>query len=258
VKNRNCKVALLLDGSRSFDRGLLRGIARYVALHRPWAFVRPAAFYERFSSPAKHPPTELGHLELDGAIVNGSGVEKMLMRRGIPVVVVPVERLVPGASHLLSDNQGAAVLAADHLVAQGLRQFAFVGFDRTVWSQERRDCFCRRLAERGWTAQSHVAPLASRRDRRPCGEEALVRWLESLPKPVGVMACNDEMARWLAELCRLHGVRIPDDVSLVGTDNDELICELSSPPLSSVAFATERAGYEAAGLLDALMAGRRA
>jgi LacI family transcriptional regulator len=257
VKKRIRKVALLLDGSRSFDRGLLRGVARYVALHRPWAFVRPAAFYEQFSGPARQPPTELDQMELDGAIVNGSGVETPLIRRDIPVIVVPVDRLTPGASHLLSDNRGAALLAADHLVAQGLRQFGFVGFDRTVWSLERRDCFCARLAERGWMADSHLIPLASRRDKRPRGEEALVDWLKSLAKPVGIMACNDEVARWLSELCRLHGVRIPDEVSLIGADNDELICELSSPPLSSVTFATERAGYEAAELLDALMAGRR-
>jgi LacI family transcriptional regulator len=256
MKKHIHRVALLLDGSRSFDRGLLRGITRYVGLHRPWAFMRPAAFYERFSGLAKRSREAFAHLELDGAIMNGSYQVATVMRMGIPAIIVPVHRLVPGAHHLLSENREAAVLAADHLVAQGLRQFAFVGFNKTVWSLQRRDHFCRRLSDRGWTVQSHLVPLASRDIGRSRYESATVRWLKSLPKPVGIMACNDELARWLSELCRLHGVRVPDEVSLIGADNDELICELSSPPLSSVAFATERAGYEAAELLDALMAGK--
>jgi LacI family transcriptional regulator len=257
MNTRIHKVALLLDGSRSFDRGLLRGIARYVGLHRPWAFVRPAAFYQRPPGLAKRSAEELGRLCLDGVIMNGSPLETTVMRLGIPVIVVPVERVVPKACHLLSENREAAVLAADHLAAHGLRQFAFVGFDKTVWSLERRDYFCHRLAERGWTAQSRLVPLSSYEAGKSRYEGALMRWLDSLPKPVGIMAGNDELGRWLSELCRLHGVRIPDEVSLIGADNDELIGELSSPPLSSVAFATERAGYEAAELLDALMAGRR-
>lgn len=251
------RVALLLDGSRSFDRGLLRGIARYAGLHRPWTFVRPATFYQRSSGLTKPSAEELARLDLDGVVVNGGRAEAAVMRLGIPVIVVPVGRMVPGACHLLSENREAAIMAADHLAAQGLRQFAFVGFDKTLWSLERRDHFCRRLAERGWTAGSRLVPLMPCESGRSRREVAMMHWLRSLPKPVGIMACNDEVARWLSELCRLHGVRIPDEVSLIGADNDELICELSSPPLSSVAFATERAGYEAAELLDSLMAGHR-
>ena len=177
-------------------------------------------------------------------------------RLGIPTIVVPVQRMVPGTCHLLSENREAAVLAADHLIAQGLRHFAYVGFDRTVWSLERHEHFCRRLAERGWTAASHLIPLRSNESGPFRYERTMARWLRSLPKPVGIMACNDELARWVSELCRLHNVNIPDHVSLIGVDNDELICELTNPPLSSVAFATERAGYEAAELLDCLMSGR--
>jgi LacI family transcriptional regulator len=251
------RVALFLDGSRAFDRGLLRGIARYVGLHRPWVFLRPAAFYQRSSALTKQSAEELARLNLDGVIMNGSRLETTVIRLGIPVIVVPVRGIVPGARHLLSENREGAILAADHLVAQGLRQFAFVGFDKTLWSLDRRDHFCRRLAERGWTAAWRLVPLRPYETRRSRYEGAMVQWLQSLPKPVGLMAGNDELARWLSELCRLNGVRIPEEVSLIGADNDELICELSSPPLSSVAFGTERAGYEAAELLDSLMVGRR-
>ena len=180
-----------------------------------------------------------------------------MTKRGIPAIVVPIDCVVPGACQLLAENRAAGILAADHLVAQGLCEFAYVGFDKAIWSLERCASFCQRLAERGWQARSRLVALTAEANRRARHEAVMMRWLESLPKPVGIMACNDEVARWLSELCQLHHVRIPDEISLLGADNDELICELSTPPLSSVAFATQRAGYEAAELLDSLMAGRR-
>ena len=257
MNKRVPKVALLLDGSRSFDRGLLRGIARYVGLHGPWAFLRPAAFYQRALGSPQQSFDELRRSEPDGAIMNDSRWSGEIERLRIPVIIVPIERMVPGARHLLCENRQAAVQAADHLIGQGLRNFAFAGFERAMWSVERCEHFCRRLAERGFTAQSHLVPLSAGETKRPRYEAAVVRWLKSLPKPVGIMACNDEFARSLSELCRVHDLRVPDDVALIGVDNDELICELSSPPLSSVGFAAERAGYEAAELLDSLMAGKK-
>lgn len=251
------RVALLLDGSRSFDRGLLRGIARYVGLHDPWAFLRPAAFYQRFSGLSKRSFEELCRCEPDGMIMNGAPLRANLERLGIPIVIVPIDRTVRHAHHLLCDNREAAAMAADHLAGQGLRHFAFAGFDRAFWSLERCEHFRRRLAERGFTATAHLVPLLASETKQPHYEAAIVRWLKSLPKPVGVMACNDEFARSLSELCRVHGLRVPEDVAIIGVDNDELICELSNPPLSSVGFAADRAGYEAAERLDSLMSGKR-
>ena len=250
-------VAIFLDSSRAFDRGLLRGISRYVGTHRPWVIARPAVFYQQFSGLVKQSAEELAGLEIDGVIMNDVHTQMKKMRLDIPTIIVPVHRAVSGDCQLISDNRAAAVLAADHFIAHGFRHFAFAGFNEAIWSLERHEHFCRRLAERGWEAQSHLVSLAPSKTRKRYSQTAIVRWLKSLPKPVGIMACNDEFARSLSELCRLNGLRIPDDVSLIGVDNDELICELSSPPLSSVAFATEQAGYEAAELLDTLMAGKK-
>jgi LacI family transcriptional regulator len=256
MNNRIHKVALLLDDGRSFDRGLLRGIARYAALHQPWTFLRPAAFYQRLSGLVRLSLKELRRCRPDGVIMNGSHLEKEVVRLRIPAIVVSIRHVISGACHIVGENHEVAALAADHLVGQGLQNFAFAGFDRAVWSLARREYFCRRLADHGFMAPSHLAPLLASETKRRSYEMAMVRWLKLLPKPVGIMACNDEFARLLSELCRVHGLRVPEDVALIGVDNDELICELSSPPLSSVGFATERAGYEAAALLDALMAGK--
>jgi LacI family transcriptional regulator len=253
----NKKVALLLDAGRSFDRGLLRGIAQYVNLHRPWVFIRPSAFYERFSGFAKQSLEEIRRSKPDGLIMNYSPLEEEVAALGVPVIDVPVGRIVPGVCHILCDNREAAAMAADHFLRLGLRHFAYAGFEGTVWSIERKDSFSSRLQERGFAVDSHLVPLVARDRDKPRLEAALARWLKNLPKPVGIMACNDEFARSLAELCRLQSLRVPDEAALIGVDNDSLVCELCSPPISSVAYATEHAGYEAAELLDRLMTGRK-
>ena len=251
------KVALLLDGSRSFDRGLLRGIARYVDVHQPWACLRPAAFYQRFSGLVQQTLEEIQRAAPDGIIVNYSPLGNKLLTLGVPVIVVPVDRILPGAHYIMCDNHETASLAAEHLAGLGLQHFAFAGFARAIWSLERRDAFCRHLARRGFQVNSHLVPLSAHAAKRARHEAASVEWLRSLPKPVGILACNDEFARSLAELCRIHGLQIPDEIALIGVDNDELICTLNNPPLSSVSFAVEQAGYEAAEMLDQLMDGHK-
>ncbi len=84
----------------------------------------------------------------------------------------------------------------------------------------------------------------------------LARWLEDLPKPAGLMACNDDRARMVAESCQMQGIRVPDEVAILGVDNDEQVCRSANPPLSSIALATERGGYEAAALLACITTGR--
>ncbi len=86
-------------------------------------------------------------------------------------------------------------------------------------------------------------------------QPALREWLRTLRKPVGLMACNDVCGRKVLEECAAIGLRVPEDVAVVGVDNDEMLCELSLPPLSSVVLDLERAGYEAATLLHRMMAG---
>lgn len=83
----------------------------------------------------------------------------------------------------------------------------------------------------------------------------MARWLAALPRPVGVMACNDDVGGRVIEVCKMAGLRVPDEVGVLGADNDELVCELSDPPLSSVAIAFERAGYESARALHTMMSG---
>lgn len=250
------KVALLLDQGRAFDCGILRGVAHYTSIHAPWVFLRPAAFYQQFSGFVTQSLEEIRKSEPDGIILNESRLVEPLRDLGIPIIVVPVHEITPGVSHLVCDNFAVAVMAADHLRSLGLKHFAFAGFDSAVWSVERCEAFRSRLGEAGHEVQTHLVPLSTRAARRFSDVAGIAEWLKSLPKPVGILGCNDEFTRSLAETARIYGLRVPEEIALIGVDNDELICDLSSPPLSSIAFAVQSAGYKAAELLDRLMTGR--
>ncbi len=99
-------------------------------------------------------------------------------------------------------------------------------------------------------------PRRKKDSHRKQEQGILAEWLRKLAKPVGVMACNDDRGRKVLQACAIAGVQVPEELAVVGVDNDELVCELSDPPLSSVALDLERTGYRAAAVLDGLMAGR--
>jgi LacI family transcriptional regulator len=149
-----------------------------------------------------------------------------------------------------------AKLAADHLVERSFKRFGFVGFAGPIWSRQRQDAFVDQVKERGYECIVYDAPTRSRDAEWSREQVTLSEWLRSLPKPIGVMCCNDDRGRQVLEAARAGGVVVPEEVAVIGVDNDDLLCDLCDPPLSSVALNASRGGYEAAKLLDGLMSGR--
>ena len=127
--------------------------------------------------------------------------------------------------------------------------------ERTSWSELRRQHFSEVIQAAGFEAPLYrsVSMVPS---SWPDTLQELAQWLTSLPKPVGLMACNDDCSRMVMEACKQSGLMVPDMVGVVGVDNDEVVCGLADPPLSSVAMNFERAGYEAAHALHGLMRNR--
>lgn len=248
------KVALLIETSRGFGRGILRGIVRYARLHGPWAFYITPGDFEQ----------ELPKMERWGgtgiiARIENQRIADAILATKLPLVAMDLseEQLRPGhplseVPEVRSDSEAAARLAAEHLLERGFRHYAFVGIPRRVWSRRRQEAFCERIDQAGFAV--HVYPI-SQRNHSDWGHEqtVLARWLSDLPKPVGLMACNDDRGREVLVACRLAGIQVPEQVAVIGVDNDSLLCELSDPPLSSVALNAQRGGYEAAALLDEMM-----
>jgi len=256
------RVALLLETSTEYGRGLLRGILRYARLHGPWSLYVAPGHLEQALPKAK---TWSG----TGIIARIHSLEmaKLIRATRLPFVASSLEESAPLGhgdtfGEIRTNSAAIARMAAAHLLERSLRQFAYCGFMACAWSLQREESFSQYLAERGFSCQVHRIKLANWMQRPnwianwEFEQPVLVDWLKSLPKPVGLMACNDICGREVLQACVAAGMRVPDDVAVVGVDNDELMCELSTPPLSSVALDLEKAGYEAARLLDGLMSKR--
>lgn len=242
-------VALLVETSTHYGRELLAGIAAYVREHRRWS-----VFLEQLDldSPA---PAWLTTWDGDGAIVRTTHPALLahLAARNVPTVDLSDRGPPAGPPRVNSDDAAIGRLAADHLLERGYRQFAFCGFAGELWSDRRRDGFAARLAEEGLGCADRITQWRGR--AWEAGQDQTAGWLAALPGPVGVLAANDVCGQLVLDACRRGGLAVPEQVGVVGVDDDHLFCGLCDPPLSSVRPDAARVGYLAAGRLVALMAG---
>jgi len=246
------KIALLIETSNAYGRGLLRGIVSYIREHRPWSL------YLSEHNRGDRPPDWLPHWKGHGIIarIENSQIAEALRPLELPMVDVSAARLIPSLPWFETDDGAIAHLAAEHLMERGFKHFAYAGDDRFNWSKWRCEHFhnCIQAAGREcfiYKASKHLAGGQNVVDD-------LAHWIRGLPKPLGIMACYDLRGQQVLDACRRLRVAAPDEVAVIGVDNDDLLCELSDPPLSSVIPNTHRTGYEAARLLDEMMAGKKA
>jgi LacI family transcriptional regulator len=241
------KVALLIESARAAGRALLCGIAKYAHHRGPWSFYWEVSGLDKFSG-------SLEKLDLDGVIMRDTDRVEEVLARGLPTVVVGHRRQeIPGVANVVTGSHAIGRLGAEHLLSCGVRHFAFCGYSNCCWSENRQEAFrhvvsLARFDCAEFNIKSEVTG-APWRDRR----EAIANWLRTLPRPVGLMACNDDLGHQVIAAAKLAGLSVPDDVAVIGVDNDEVVCGLTDPPLSSVAVNFERAGYEAAHVLAGLM-----
>ena len=245
-------VALLIETSNAYARGLLAGVAAWQREHEAWSVFLPEQ--ERGAAP----PAWLARFDGDGVIarVETAATARAVAATGLPVVDVSAARLLPAAPCVETDNAAIARAAFDHLADRGFTNLAFCGEARFRWSAERRDRFASLAADAGFPCAVYDAPSRRSAGATWARERArLADWVDALPKPVGMMACYDIRAQQVLDVCRSLGVAVPEGAAVVGVDDDALLCELAAPPLSSVASDTRRIGYGAASLLNRLMGG---
>ncbi len=177
----------------------------------------------------------------------------------IPLVDLNDVEPYPGVPKIRPDNVGIGHLGAEHFIERGYQKFGFAGFSNLLWSRERRDGFVEavRLAGRECAVYDVVYPG----DATPFWEEEeigkLSAWVRELPKPIGVMACVDLRAQQLVSAAHAAGILVPEEVAVLGANNDTIRCELADPALSSVAPNAFQSGYRAAALLRDLIGGQK-
>ncbi|PWJ57739.1 LacI family transcriptional regulator [Dyadobacter jejuensis] len=248
------KIILLLDFAEAYSKNLMKGINAYSKEHGPWIFCRMPLFHREtvgMDGILKW-ALEWGADGIIGQLYNDHDIQK-IVDAGIPVIAQDFKERFSEIPNITGDYQNTGALGAEYFLKKGFTNFAFYGFGDIVWSRERAEGFEDRLVSSGHEVHYFEHKKARSTELWYYKPSSLSRWLMSLPKPIGLMTCDDNQGQHITEACRHVGIRIPEEVAVLGVDNDEMICDLSDPPLSSIALDTEKGGYEAGKLMDQMI-----
>jgi len=253
-------IALMMSGKSGQDK--LTGVFRYLQGRRHW----DTSIIRTKDGLTPQMIDALPSRGVNGLILSvppSDEVEDRIVHSSIPTVVLDIleaKRLrtrTHRIAFVVNDSSAIGARAAEYLLEQGVFQsFAYVGATRQyAWSQKRYEAFRRILAARGYGCQVFSEPVQDGIPDWDARRQALAEWLRGLPKPIGLLAAYDDRAHQILETCFDAGLKVPGDIAVLGVNNDEVICENTVPTLSSVQPDFEEEGYQAAALLDRLMAG---
>jgi LacI family transcriptional regulator len=239
----------------------MRGVTDYAREHGTWTFTMSPTLVGPFPETLAMPIRSLRDWPGDGviAVITNDEESEEARQLGIPVVNLAGACERSEQPRVMVDHRAIGRLAADHLLDCGLRRFVYLGLKGVWYSILRREGFAERIAEAGGQLQVYETPHRSDPDSSwQSGLEEIRHCLDSVTPPVGVMAVHDYRARLLVDECSRLGMSVPNDIAIIGVDNDDVVCEFCQPPLSSVSRSGYQVGFQAAALLDRLMGGEPA
>jgi len=238
----------------AFTQGLARlekmrqGIVDYAKEHGGWTFL--------FKPEIIGPSIDwLKHAHADGAFVFMLTPKDRQVARALAMPVVNLgAHIAPGTiPSVLTDNRRIGRMAAEYFLGLGFRQLGFYGAN-TWYGRERRAGFADAARQAGAECKSLIESVSS---SSPEQQRRLEHWLRELRPPVGIMASIDMRAAMVVDACARTGLRVPDEVAVMGVDNDQFVCEQGLVPLTSIVRNEWKLGWEAAAMLDGLMAGAK-
>lgn len=256
-QDKRKKVALIIEAIRGHEREVMQGIAEYARIRGRWIFYlnKMDPYYHFNSTKIKSYITQLLDWGVNGVITRYPEEFAALKDKGIPMF--SLKQLGTSENTFVIDNKQIGVMGARYFIERCFKHYGFCGFEGMFWSDIRCQAFSETIA----ASQYSVSIYKPQRSRCPFSweleQKTLAEWLISLPKPVAVMACNDDSAAHVLEAAKIAGLYVPEEIAVLGVGNDELICKFSDPPLSSIVLNSQQAGYEAAGILDQLMSGMK-
>ncbi|MDR1493198.1 MAG: DNA-binding transcriptional regulator [Planctomycetaceae bacterium] len=249
------RVLIVIEMSRGFGRKLIEGIAQYATEQKRWDF-----FLCDHDAANQH----LQRLEAwngDGLIarVNNKNLNQFFHKfRGEKINLAADDKEFP--IYVRLNNERCGVLAAEHFWERGYRNFSYFSMGHTYWSQFRYYCFVHALQKH--ESVCFLCPQANRKNSLTLPtlwwsglDDSVLNWVKSLPKPIGIFCANDNHAFYLTNLCSSYDVGIPEEVAILGTDNDESLCKTTTPPISSINPNAKIIGYQSAKILDLMMNG---
>jgi LacI family transcriptional regulator len=241
------RVGIQIDFAGGYGRGALRGVMQYANLQRDWEFVMPP-MYSLKSKRVVDPRSANGVI----AMVHSMRSVEPFARAGVPVVNVARtlsadELRAHQLPTILPDDAAVGRMAYAYFYERGFRSMAFCGHPTAYWSRLSYEAFGACCSRDGLTCALAVA-----------ADHVPHKWIRSLPRPCAILAANDRYAWHAIDVCRENEIAVPEEIAVLGVDNDTLLTEMISPTLSSIDLGAERIGFEAARLLDDLMRSRAA
>jgi len=249
------RVALIVETSTSFGRRLLSGIAQYLRETRPWS----VHFTDRSVNDATPPWIE--SWKGDGIItrIASPEIRDAIRDKNIPIVDLNEQLGGMGIPQISNDHAAIGRMAADHLLTRGFQRFAFLGHSGHKWSDGRAKAFAEIVEAEGYSCNIYADRLVSVQGLKEgiwqTELDGIANWVESLDKPVGILACGDFRGVQLLTACRNAGVAVPEQAAVVAVGADDVACQFADPPMSSIMLNAWKMGYEAAALLDRQMQG---
>ena len=241
------RLLFITDFTESFAYALLKGIIRYASQTEQWVVCRmPPAYKKRLGMKGVVKWAKNWGADVVIGQFEASDQVELFRRNGIVALAQDYKSQFTSIPNITGDYIKTGRMAADLYLHKGFRNFAFFGYKDVCWSDKRCEGFRRRIEEAGFGDSFYLYDNQVIDNLWYYEAAKLRKWLLDLPKPVAVMACDDNQGNALIEACKSAGVKIPSELSVIGVDNDEVICTLSYPTLSSIMVDIEQGGYETA------------
>jgi len=247
-------IGIIIERQRAYGRRLCEGIVRFARERKDWS-LRIVEFSE-----IRRNPRLRSHDGFIARVMNDE-IANVLADTGKPVVDVFLEKPISGFAGVDQNARIVGQMAARHFIEHRFSNFAFCGYNGRRYSDDRRNAFVRYLELNHYGCDCYRTPSAALKDFEesvvmrehfgmPSDAKSLSRWIRRLPKPVAVFCAHDMRAYQLSEICRAEGLRVPDEVAILGCDDDELVCQFTDPPISSIDQNAVGIGYAAAQALQ--------
>ena len=239
------KILLLTDYSQESERRFLNGFVKYADTQGGCIFYPMSHLISQTRDNSIEIIRLAKKFKVDAIIGLWHNINVEEARKlNIPIFLRTYKKVYDEFPMLTCHYKEFGAYAARFFIEQKFTDYAFIGMKDIIWSISRYEGYSDQIA-------SSLRTKTYRYDVEDFKDEfaEITKWLHALPKPVALLACNDFMARQVTEICQMEGIRIPDDISLLGVDNDEFMCNISSPTLSSIKLNFEKHGYEIAEVL---------
>jgi LacI family transcriptional regulator len=248
------RVIFLTDLSEEYAKSLLKGIVRYSKEHPPWVLCKMPFSY-RVEHEVEGVLKWAKEWKADGIIAQFYNTDRVSIfkENGIAAIAQDFKARFTDIPNITGAHCLTGQMGADYFIRKGFKNFAFYGFKDIVWSSERCEGFQGEISRNNLGKNFYGYQNTNFKGLWYYESAPLIAWLKMLPKPIAMMVCDDNQGQHIAEICKQCGIKIPEEIALLGVDNDEMICTLSDPPLSSINQAVEKGGYETAKLMDIMI-----